>query len=129
MRKQIKNYSRILFFGLLGLSLNVQAQHAWNPKAPMNPTPLKYSSSHYGLKGPVKTVDNLKFDQQGFITEETGIDGKVYTYSKTGIEESTNEYTFQYKYDKTGQIVTTSIAESRYNSTYSYRTNCKISPG
>ncbi len=119
----MKNYSWILMLSFIILTVNVHAQSTWNPAAPMNPVPLKYTTAHCGLKGPVKTVDNMEFDAQGLITKESGDDGQTFTYSKTGIEVITNEYTFQYKYNETGQIATMAIAESQYNSTYSYDDN------
>lgn len=116
----MKNYSCILFLGLLGFSVNGQAQNTWNPAAPVNPVPLKYTSFHHGLKGPVKSVDNMLFNQEGLITEEAGVDEKIYTYTKSGIELSTNEYTFQYKYNESGQIVTLTIDEMQGITTYTY---------
>ncbi|HZH87130.1 MAG TPA: hypothetical protein VFD77_07430 [Brumimicrobium sp.] len=120
MKNLMKNYSCILFLGLLGFSVNGQAQNTWNPAAPVNPVPLKYTSFHHGLKGPVKSVDNMLFDKQGLITEETGDDGQIYTYSKNGIEVSTNEYTFQYKYNEANQVVSLTLDEMDGITSYSY---------
>nr|WP_299203123.1 hypothetical protein [uncultured Brumimicrobium sp.] len=83
MKTQMKNYSWILMLSFIILTVNVHAQSTWNPVAPMNPVPLKYTTAHYGLKGPVKKVDNMEFDAQGLIIKESGDDGQTFTYSKT----------------------------------------------
>jgi len=61
------------------LNVNILAQSSWNAAVLMNPLPLKYTSSHYRLKGSVKSVDNMLFDKQGLITEVMDYD----TSSKT----------------------------------------------
>src|SRR5690554_6749909 len=120
MKIQMKNYSWILMLSFFTLNVNILAQSSWNAAAPMNPLPLKYTSAHHGLKGLVKSVDEMLFNQEGLITEEAGVDEKIYTYTKSGIELSTNEYTFQYKYNESGQIVTLTIDEMQGITTYTY---------
>lgn len=80
----MKNILCLLF---LALSCTIQAQYKidW-VKAPLNPTPEKYTLNHFHLKGSVKEFNSgygtFYFNKEGLLTKKKDILGKetVYEY-------------------------------------------------
>lgn len=121
MKSLLEKSSILLFTLLFTLNGQLHSQSNWNAKSPMNPVALKYTSDHFGLKGPVKSVDQMLFNQEGYLIEENGDNqNKSYSYSKSEIKVGTTEYTFQYKLNEVGQITTSTILGLRNIISYSY---------
>jgi hypothetical protein len=99
------------------------AQSATRATAPYNPQALKYTATHFGYLGPVKTVVNMSFDKQGKLTNIKGDDAQIFTYLKDEIVVEKYGNIYHYTVNNKNQITGFTIEGSDEKGNYTYDTN------